>query len=201
VKKAQFIKNSVEIQTMFKWASPPEVIKALKTYCSSFYGCMLWDLGSDGARQVFNAWGTTVRLTWDCPRETRTFLVQQVLSCGFRSARTDILARYSKFFLGLRASASREVSVLANLVSRDLLTTTGKNLRTVRDATNLDPWQASPAKLKEALSASEMVEVPEADEWRVEYLCTLLRQREEARFLANEERLLDLGDLINSLVI
>ena len=70
------------------------------------------------------------------------------MSCGFISARTDILARYSKFLLGLRASASREVSVLANLVSRDLLTTTGKNLRTVGDATNLDPGLASPAKLK-----------------------------------------------------
>ena len=94
VKKAKFIDESVEVRTMFHWAAPPDILKAMKVYCSTFYGCMLWDLAGDKAIQVYNSWNTAVKLAWDCPRQTRTFLVQQVLSCGISSARTDILARF-----------------------------------------------------------------------------------------------------------
>ena len=91
VKRAEFIDKSVEIRETFKFASPVEVLQALKIYCSSFYGSMLWDLTGNGASQVFNAWNMAIKLTWDCPRETRNYLVQQVLSCDMTSARTDIM--------------------------------------------------------------------------------------------------------------
>ena len=112
-KRAQFIDKSVEIRTMFQWAAPAEVMRALKLYLSSFYGAMLWDLSGEKARQVYTAWNTAVKLTWECPRETKTFLLQNVLSTDMTTARTDILGRYSKF------------------ISRDLRSTTGENLKTV----------------------------------------------------------------------
>ena len=56
IKRAQFIEKSVEVRTMFEWASPTDVLKALKTYCSSFYGAMLWDLGGVCASHVYTAW-------------------------------------------------------------------------------------------------------------------------------------------------
>jgi hypothetical protein len=55
VKRATFISRSVEIRETFKFASPVEVLHAMKVYCSSFYGCMLWDLAGEGATQVFNS--------------------------------------------------------------------------------------------------------------------------------------------------
>ena len=45
--------KNVEMCTMFEWASPPDVLTALKTYCSSFYGSMLWDLDGFKASEVF----------------------------------------------------------------------------------------------------------------------------------------------------
>ena len=128
VKRAEFISKSVEVRETFGFASPVEVLQAQKVYCSSFYGSMLWNLSGEGATQVFNAWNTGVKLAWDCPRDTRTYLAQQVLSCGLDSARTDILVRYAKFFKSLRTSPGREVSVLANIVSRDIQTTTGSSM-------------------------------------------------------------------------
>ena len=125
VKRAEFISKAVEIRETFSFASPIEVLRALKLYCSSFYGSMLWDLSGEGASKVFNSWNTAIKLAWDCPRETRTYLVQQVLSPGLDSARTDILVRYARFFQSLRKSTSKEVAMLANLVSRDMRTTTG----------------------------------------------------------------------------
>ena len=41
VKHAEYIDKSVEIRETFGFASPVEVLQALKTYCSSFYGSML----------------------------------------------------------------------------------------------------------------------------------------------------------------
>ena len=46
---------SVEIRTMFHWAGPAEILRALKLYLSSFYGARLWDLAGEKARQVFSA--------------------------------------------------------------------------------------------------------------------------------------------------
>ena len=76
VKRAKFIEQSVEVRNMFEWAAPVDVLVALQTYCSSFYGAMLWDLSGEKAGQVFSAWDTAVKLTWSCPRWTRTFLLQ-----------------------------------------------------------------------------------------------------------------------------
>ena len=63
-KRAQFIAKSHEIRTLFQWASPVEVLRALKIYSSSFYGAMLWDLAGEKARQVYNAWNVAVKLTF-----------------------------------------------------------------------------------------------------------------------------------------
>ena len=86
---------------------------------------MLWDLSGDGACQVFRAWNTAIKLAWDCPRDTRTYLLQQVLSPDMESARTSILVRYATFFKNLSNSTTKEVAMLANLVSIDIRTTTG----------------------------------------------------------------------------
>ena len=101
------------------------------------------------------------------PRETRTYLLQQVLSPGFGSARTDILIRYAKFFQNLRRSTSKEVAMLANLVSRDLSCTTGANLRVVEEALGLCPWDTGKERLRAAVIDRETVTLLEEDKWRV----------------------------------
>ena len=201
VKRAQFIDKSVEVRNMFEWAAPAEIMQALKTYCSDFYGAMLWDLGGDKASQVYCAWDTAVKLTWSCPRWTRTFLLQRVLSCGLRSARTEILGRYGKFCFGLRTSVSQEIRVLFNYVSRDLQCTTAKNLKLVRDMSGLDPWTAGSWKLKEALHKQQLVDIPNQDVWKVKYLKSLLGQLQESKQLVLEERIDHIQDLIDSLVL
>ena len=116
------------------------------------------------------------------------------------SARTDILGRYSKFFMSLKNSACYEVRVLANYTARDLRTTTGKNLREVRDASGLDPVQSSWGKLKAAIASREQVVVPPQDQWRMKYLWTLLGRVQEAKSLALIEEQKELQTLIDSLV-
>ena len=199
VKRAEFIDKSVETRNTFKFASPVEVLHAIKVYCSTFYGCMLWDLAGVGAGQVFNAWNMATKLTWDCPRETRTYLVQQVLSCGLTTAKTDVLVRYNKFFHSLRSSTSKEVATMANLVSRDVQTTTGSNLRLIERETGLSAWSTGPGKLKDALVRHEIAPVEDREKWRIPLLNKLLIQRQELFYLG--EDIEDISGLINSLCI
>ena len=141
----------------FSFASPVKILAAMKVYCCSYYGSMLWDLSGDGARKVFNAWITAVKLSWAVPRGTRTYLVQQVLSAGLTSARVDIMTRYVGFYRSLVRSSSHEVAVLAGLAGQDIRSTTGSNLRLLRELTGLDPIAFGSSRLKEALIQAELV--------------------------------------------
>ena len=96
-----------------------------------------------------------MKLVWGLPQQTRTYFLQQMLCCGYSSARVDILSRFVKFFHGLRSSASYEVQVLSRLLARDMLSVTGKNLRLIQELTQLNPWTACNGGLKAALERSE----------------------------------------------
>ena len=201
IKRATFIDATVQVREMFKFASPVEVLAAFKVFCCSFYGCMLWDLGGEAASKVFRAWSTAVKLAWEVPRGTRTFLMQQVLASGLTSARVDILARFPAFFRGLVSSPSKEVSVMANLVGQDLRSVTGQNLRYIEECIGSNPVLCSASKLKEQLYNTEMVETPGQDSWRLGYLSNLLQQRQVAKYLSLDDRIAELTNLIDSLCI
>ena len=152
------------------------------------------------ANQVYNAWGTATRLSWGVPRATRSYLVDNVLCPELTSVKDDILAKYSGFFKGLRLSSSPEVSFMAYQVGRDLRTTTGRNLRFISEESGLDPWTASAAMVKKALS-EKVSAVPEGDAWRLPYLGLLLEQRQFAHYAGHGEEETRLSNLINSLSI
>ena len=58
VKRAEFIRKSTEIRESFYFASPVEVLRAVKVFAGDFYGGNLWQLRDGMANQVFNAWNT-----------------------------------------------------------------------------------------------------------------------------------------------
>ena len=88
---------------------------------------MLWDLSCLGASQVFKTLNMCVQLTSQLPRETRTYLVNQVLSCRVSSVITDILAINAQRSSALCSSLSNKVVILANFETKDLRTTKGEN--------------------------------------------------------------------------
>ena len=63
------------------------------------------------------------------PKNTKSHIVDKLLTVRFSSHKTDILAKCVKFYRGLADSPSQEVSFVANLVWLDQTTTTGRNLR------------------------------------------------------------------------
>ena len=200
IKRAEYIAKTVELRENLSFASPVEILSATDIYCSDYYGSLAgWDLGRTKAATFFNAWNTHVKLTWQVPRNTRTYLMQQVLASGFISARSAILARFVSFFRALRVAPSHEVRTIAFLVSRDMRSVTGRNLELVRQLSGQDPWAASPTRVKESLMERELVGVPERDTWRCSYLRKLLEQRQFAHYNGDTDTEIHLSDVIDSL--
>ena len=121
-----------------------------------------------------------------------------MLSCGISHVRTDIVAKYVKFFKSLRESPSREVSVLSHIVARDVRTTTGNNLNMIRELTGLDPWSCLGNQVKKVLGG-KLAEVPQQDSWRLLYLEKLLEQRGEMYYQMEDTT--ELTELIESICL
>ena len=88
---------------------------------------------------------------------------------------------------------------MAHLVSRDIQTTTGRNLKLVESTSGLSAWDISQDKLREALRKQEVITVVEGDQWRILYLEKLLEQRQEIKYAGEDVK--DIDTLINSLCI
>ena len=201
IARARLIGQLVEVRQSFSFASPVEVLRAMQVYCSSYYGAMLWNLQSEATQRFCSAWTTAIKLAWGCPRATRSYLVQQVLSCGSISAQSEIQARYCRFFRGLRASSSYEVACLSNLLSRDIRSCIGGNLYYISNLSGKDPWVDSSIAIKSALVEAETVDIKHTDKWRVKYLGVLLEQRMQLHYLGAEDEEQHVQQLIESLCI
>ena len=194
VKRAQFISTAIDIRDTFSFAHPDQVLSAINVYAGHFYGSMLWDLSSDMCGQLLRSWNTCVKITWDVPRSTPTYLVDNLLAVNHWSIKKQLLSRYTNFFKGLLKSKSREIVVVANIVSRDVRSVTGKNLNLIFTETGLDPWLIPAANVREAVPISK---VPEEDMWRLPLLCQYLQKRMELN--AQLEDTKELTNLIDSL--
>ena len=88
---------------------------------------------------------------------------------------------------------------MANLVSRDMQSPTGTNLKLVKSSSRLSAWEASQVKLKEAIREKETVSVEEIDFWRIPCLDKLLSRRQEMTYMG--EDIEEISSHINSLCI
>ena len=75
VKRAEFIRKSTEIRETFFFASPVEVLKAVKWFAGDLYGGNLWQLRGDMAQQMFKPGIPALSWPGRCPVEhTPTWL-------------------------------------------------------------------------------------------------------------------------------
>ena len=72
VKRATFIEESTKVRETFEFASPTEVLRAVKVYVGSHYGSNRWQLDSHMSKQYFSAWRTCLKLARQLPRSTNT---------------------------------------------------------------------------------------------------------------------------------
>ena len=87
---------------------------------------------------------------------------------------------------------------MVGIVSRDIRSTTARNLRYIREESGLDPRIESPENLRKKLLERKMA-VPDEDKWRIPYLCRLLEERQQSHYLG--EDISRVTELIDALCI
>ena len=156
--------------------------------------------GISEAQMVFRAWKTGIKISWNIPRTTHSYFVQEVLTTGLQSLEQRIFRNTAGFFQSLIDCPSPEVAVLARISARDIRSSLGKNLQRIRELTQLDPWSATKTELHAALVRGLHIETPKADTWRPRCLANLLAERSQAFFRADDNEVCRLTSLIESLV-
>ena len=108
------------------------------------------------------------------PRGTKTFLVENFLAANFDPVVIELYARYVKFVKTLSSSPSHEVQHLFKTVSKDIGSTTGKNLNKIQRDTAADPYKVTGRFIR---NLSLKAEIPASDNWRIPLLEKLLERR------------------------
>ena len=174
VKRATFISRSVEVRSQFAFATPADILKAVKILCCDAYGSVLWKLNSDSSSSFYKAYSSCVRRVYRLPLNTFTYLVEGHLSQGLPPLRNLVLGRYAAFFQRMAWGPSREVAMMAELTRKDARTTTSANLRYISDLTSLDCATGDWRKVRAALPVKK---VPDKEVWRLGLLDSLLKER------------------------
>ena len=193
-KRAQFIDRSSDMREIFKFAHPEQILKAVQVYASDAYGFMLYDLQSQGSQSYFKSWNTFVKLAWDVPLDTYTYIVENCLAEKFVPLRKQIYSRYVNFFQNLLTSSSKEVRHLARIVSRDAKSTVFRNIQLIKEISGLSPWDYTSSRILEKI---KNLAVPHNNDWRLKMLMKMLDIRREKS--AQLEDIKNLTLMINSL--
>ena len=183
MKRASFISNSMDIRSMFSFALPEQILRAVNVYCGHFYGAMLWDFYGERADQVFRSWNLCVKLTWGVPRQTHNYFVENLLAADFPSIRCNLLNQYVGFLKRLRTSVSNEVRIMSHLAAADVRSVTMKNCLNIREEFGIWPWTCHRHDLRKQY---KLYVTPDIDAWRLPLLGSLLKQRYEMEIMGED---------------
>ena len=182
--RGKFIQKTVELREQLSFAQPQQIMQAVQVLSTDAYGSMLWDLASSQAEQYFKCWNTCIKLVYGVPRSTFTYLVEGFFAAGQTSLRNQIISRYPGFYRNLLKSPSKEVRLLARIVSDDPRSTTCSNLRYIERLADLpQPELYSSHRVRAALPVKE---VPELEKWRLGLMTNLFKLKNE-RYLRVED--------------
>ena len=150
------------------------------------YGCMLWSLSNETTQKFFRCWNTLVKIIYNIPRSTYTYLIEGFFASQSTSLRSQILSRYATFYWKLVNSSSSEIRAISRIVEKDPRSPSYSNLRYITSLTSLDqPYMYSKQRIKIALPRKE---VPDGEKWRLGLLVSLLELRRVKNVKAEDSK-------------
>ena len=122
------------------------------------------------------------------PRQTRTYLVENLLCCGLPSVKQLLIRRFVQFVQNLLSTENPIISKLAHLSVITVQSTTGLNVKNINDE-----FLANPLTTNKRLFVTTNVEIPIDKQDNVELLNNLLHIRNLEQ---DEDIIEELDDLI-----
>ena len=79
----------------FKYCTYDVKYRLFNSYCTSFYGCPLWNLSSKYMSHFYVTWRKSIRKLFDLPFRTHCDLLPIIADC--KHIETQLLCRFTKF--------------------------------------------------------------------------------------------------------
>ena len=124
------------------------------------------------------------------PSQHSRFVVSHLLGVDFVCLRKNLLPQYIGFFKNLFSSATREVQIIANMMSRNVLSKTGRNICLISEEFRVNPWLTSAQEVRSRFQVTDF-SVPEEQEWLLPELAAALEERIEREGEGEERKDMD----------
>ena len=98
-----------------KFASCNSQVKTrlFRTFCTNYYGCVLWRINSNVVHKFYATWRNCVRKVWKVPWRTHCDLVKYLY--GGLGIKGELLSRYLMFYGSVCNSTNRHTALCAEL--------------------------------------------------------------------------------------
>ena len=136
IKRAGYIDKNNDILQEFSFCHPKTKFRLNMIYNSHFSGSCLWDLFCKESEMIEKSWNTSIRLMFDLPLETHTWFIEPVSESPH--IKSVLIKRFLTFVKALQSSSKFILRNLFNLISKDVRSTTGSNLRKILLLVNKD---------------------------------------------------------------
>ena len=99
----------------FRHCSYDVKYKLFNSYCTSYYGCPLWNLSSNVMSRFYVTWRKSIRRLFDLPNMTHCDLLPVIADC--KNIETQLLCRMSKFVYKAMSSQNIYLRMLMNVAT------------------------------------------------------------------------------------
>ena len=160
---------------------PNVLIKLVKTYLFSLYGCPLWDIYAAETTKLWSTYHRIIKTTYSLPLATHRCLLPGLSNC--EHIRRSITRRFINFSQNLSISENPNIRLLHNIQGSDLRSVYGRNIANIcKDAGVRSLRDVNPDNIS-------INPIPNGDEWKIPFLKDLLEARSDNsdNFLNTEE--------------
>ena len=187
-KRAKFINNVNCLIQEFKWAHPSILARINLIYNSNIYGSNLFPLDCEGVMKIFNSYSVATRTIWNVPRETHRYIAEELAG---RHLATSMMSNQLNFYRKLESSHKLPVRNLFSIVSEDVRSTTGMNMRLLRN-TCIDLGLMRPSDSLSSVNSRHFSQqhrfavTPESERYRLGILDELLSIRSQYQYFEDD---------------
>ena len=150
---------------------PDVLMKLVKTYLFSLYGCPLWDIYAAETTKLWSTFHKIIKTTYSLPLATHRFILPDVSNC--EHMRRTIIRRFIKFSLNLSSSENPNIRLLHRIQGSDPRSVYGRNIANIcKDAGVLSLRDLNPDNIN-------INPIPNGDEWKIPFIKDLLAARSD----------------------
>ena len=125
-KRGCFYQYVIKVLALFGKLPSYTVDTLFMTYCTSFYGSVLWNFNSKYIKNIYIAWQKSIRRIWKIPYRTHTRLLPFISACNLHVS-AQLLLRFVKLYLSMFNSNNNQISSIARRTLYNVNTTLAEN--------------------------------------------------------------------------